>query len=273
MMIQQHWMRAMRVQCISWCVSCCVVLCLADIGFAQSGHRPHDIRVSPADEITVIDPGVSSEAGPEALVNGQQVEIPPTLLVHNFYYTGDRDFRGPVFPGGPSIVVVEHPKTGVRLYLDVNMLPGSPRVVYRRSYIDYHFGDQRIRIQFCNLLDPLHYHHPIVKYGRGNRQIQSAGGPSSSHASISNWVHRTGVPEALKSASSGTKTLLNRSADGIKRTGEIVTTPIRLVADSTPLGSLLKPDPEAAAARSRDAAVSRAADELSERDLSIRTLR
>ena len=255
----------------------CLVLVTAvgasDICEAQFLHRTRDVRVSPADEITVIDPGTSSEAKPEPLVNGQQVDIPPALLVHNFYYTGDRDFRGPVFPGGPSVVVVEHPKTGVRLYIDVNMLPGSPRVVYRNHYIDYHFGDQRIRIQFCNLRDPFHYHHPIVKYGRGNRWIQSAVASSPSENHLKKWVTRTGLPAAFRSASDGTKSLVNRSADGIKRTGQIAATPIKLVAETTILGSIFKPDPEAEAARLRDSAVKRATGALSARNLSIPTLR
>ena len=254
------------------CMSLGAILCMASVCDAQlMMHRTRDLRVSPSDEITVIDPGTSSEAGPEALVNGQQVEIPPALLVHNFYYTGDRDFRGPAFPGGPSIVVAEHPKTGIRMYLDVNMLPGSPRVVYRSTYIDYHFGDKRIRIQFCNALDPFHYHHPIVKYGKGNRRIQQTSSQSPNH--VRSWIDRTGLPESLKSASDGTKTLLDRSADGIKRTGEIVTTPIRLVTQSTIRGSLFTPDAEADAARTGDSAVSRAADELKRRDFSIPTLR
>ncbi|MCA9051050.1 MAG: hypothetical protein KDA89_20080 [Planctomycetaceae bacterium] len=258
--------------CVLRCFVLAGILCTAEVTEGQLTHRTRDLRVSPADEITIIDPGTSSEFGPEALVNGQQVEIPPPLLIHNFYYTGDRDFRGPVFPGGPTVVVVEHPKTGVRLYLDVNMLPGSPRVVYRSSYIDYHFGDQRIRIQFCNALAPLHYHQPVVRYGRGDRWIQAPSADSSS-AGITRWVSRTGLPDAVKSASAGARTVVNRSADGIRRTGEIVTTPVHLVVDSTILGSILKPDPEADAAANRDAAVRRAADELTDRDRSIRTLR
>lgn len=236
-------------------------------------HRSRDVRVSPADEITVIDPGTSSEAKPEPLVNRNQIDIPPTLLVHNFYYTGDRDFRGPVFPGGPSVVVVEHPKTGIRMYIDVNMLPGSPRIVYRRKYIDYHFGKQKIRIQFCNLLDPFHYHHPIVKYSHGNTSIQTAMASHPKKDSVGQWITRTGLPAAVKSAAGGAGTLVNRSADGIRRTGEIALAPVKFVTDSTILGSVLTPDREAEAQRLRDQSVGRAQTELQRRSLSIPTLR
>lgn len=249
------------------------VLSVVEVSEAQILHRTRNILVSPADEITVIDPGTNSEFKPEPYVANRQVEIPPTLLVHNFYYTGDRDFRGPVFPGGPSVVVVEHPKTGIRMYVDVQMLPGSPRVVYRSHYIDYHFGKQKIRIQFCNLLDPLHYHQPIVKYCHGNTRIQKALSSSPPPNHVKDWMVRTGIPESLTSAGKSGKALLNRSADGIKRTTEVITTPIKVVSQATMLGSLLTPDPEGDATASRDAAVRRASTELSNRDLSIPTLR
>ncbi|MDG1894873.1 MAG: hypothetical protein P8J37_08195 [Fuerstiella sp.] len=250
-----------------------VTSCTLHVAQAQHMHRTRDVRVAPADEITVIDPGTSSEAKPEPVINNRCVEIPPTLLVHNCYYTGDRDFRGPVFPGGPSIVIVEHPKTGVRMYLDVQMLPGSPRVVYRSTYIDYHFGAQRIRIQFCNPLDPLKYHVPSVRYCRGDKHIQKALGSSAHQSSVKQWIDRTGLPQAVKHVSTASVTLLNRTADGIRQTGEIVVMPVKLVTQSTPLGALFESDPEGEATRARDAAVSQAQNGLSQRDLSIPTLR
>lgn len=232
--------------------------------------QPRSLRVSPADEVTVIDPGTNSTGKPEPLVTEGRVEIPPAIIVHNYYYTGDRDFRGPVFPGGPAIVVVEHPQTGQRLYLDVQMLPGSPRIVYRRHWIDYHFGSQRIRIQFHNPLRVLHPHEPVVKFCAGNESIQEARSTPARSLRAAEWLRRTGIPEAVSTAGRGAGSLADRSADGIRRVGEAASAPVKRLVQATPVGSLLDQNPEAAATRARDESVAAA---RSEGDAFIRTQR
>ncbi len=246
---------------------------LAGVPWCEGGEHvsaPRSLRVSPSDEVTVIDPGTNSTGKPEPLVTGGQVEIPPAIIVHNYYYSGDRDFRGPVFPGGPTIVVVEHPQTGQRLYLDVQMLPGSPRIVYSRHWIDYHFGRQRIRIQFHNPLNVLHPHEPVVKFCAGNDWIQAPRSTAERSQGTSDWLQRTGIPEALDSSGRGVRSLADRSADGIRRVGEAAMAPVKRLVQATPVGSLLEQDPEATAARVRDESVSAA---RSETDGFIRTQR
>jgi hypothetical protein len=121
--------------------------------------------VPPTLEIEVIDPGVDSAGNPAVLVrdreNGSTVDIPPTVLVHRYYYSGDRSFRGPMLPGGPSIVVANHPRTGERCYVPVQMMPGSPRVIYTGRRIEYDYGDHGIAVHFgwCD--------EPTVKYRSG----------------------------------------------------------------------------------------------------------
>lgn len=106
-------------------------------------------------EIEVILPGVSSDGIPAVLVesdgdNNSKIEIPPTVLVHRYYYTGNRKFQGPYLPGGPSIIVANHPKTKCRVYVDLQLLPGAPEVHYWANMIEYRYGKSRILISFAH---------------------------------------------------------------------------------------------------------------------------
>lgn len=113
---------------------------------------PRVSRVPPAMEIEVIDPGVDARGNPAVQLHelraGTVVDIPPTVLVHRYYYSGDRSFRGPNLPGGPSIVVAAHPKTGERTYVPVQLLPGSPMVHYSAGGIEFDYGDTGIKVVF-----------------------------------------------------------------------------------------------------------------------------
>jgi len=127
-----------------------------------SGVSPAQQRISrvvPSLEIEILDPNVDSRGNPGVIVGqdawGQtQVDIAPTILVHRYYYTGNRSFRGPDLPGGPSIIVVFHPRTGQKVYLPVQMLPGSPMVTYTAHSIEYDFGDRAVLVSFPYLGDP-----------------------------------------------------------------------------------------------------------------------
>lgn len=239
---------------------------------AVDHHRPR-VSVAPVDEITLIDPGTNAEGKPQPVIQDGQVDIPPTIVVLNYYYTGDRNFRGPTFTGGPSILVVEHPQTGERLYLDLQLLPGSPRVFYRRHWIAFRYPDQTVKVQFCNPLNPLHRHEPIVKYCKGHGGIHETLNAVNPVPGVHQWIERTGAPEAVESVAGGTKTLLFRTADGIRKVGETATTPIKLVKNSTIIGSLFESSPEEEATRARDAAVTRAQQEIDSRNITIPTLR
>lgn len=241
---------------------------------AEDPARSDEVRVSPLDEITIIDAGVNSTGKPEPVItSNHQVDIPPALIIHNYYYSGDRDFRAPAFPGGPCVVVAQHPLTGEKMYLDVQMLPGSPRVVYRRHAIEYHFGSQRIQIQFFNPLDPLHLCEPIVKYCSGNETIQEPLSTTNRKGQVAAWLNRTGLPAAVSSAGKGTRNLAMRSADGIRRTGEMAVQPIQRLVNATPLGNLINEDDAQAATRERDRAVTESRRIAEQRDRFIPTLR
>ncbi len=140
-----------------------LILAMAtQVAFAQARIA----RVIPSLEIEILDPNVDPRGNPGVIVGqdawGQtQVDIAPTIMVHRYYYTGDRTFRGPDLPGGPSIIVAFHPKNGQKVYLPVQMLPGSPLVTYTAQSIEYDFGDRAVLVSFPR------FGNPTVVYRNG----------------------------------------------------------------------------------------------------------
>lgn len=126
-------------------------------------------EVPPRLEIEILDPGVDPLGNPAVLLRDsataediQEIDIPPTILVHRYFYTGNRDFQAQLMPGGPCIAVMNHPRTGERCYVSVQMLPGAPRVYYTGRKIEYDFGDRGISILFG-------LGEPTVRYRNGNK--------------------------------------------------------------------------------------------------------
>ncbi len=117
-------------------------------------------------ELTVIDPAADETGLPAPIVTPDgKVDIPPTLHVHSYYYSGDREYQGPILQGGPTIVVANHPKSGEKMYIDVTLPPGAPVIAYNKFSITYVYADQRVIVIF-----PLLAHDSaLVKYihGRG----------------------------------------------------------------------------------------------------------
>ena len=130
-------------------------------------------RVSPSLEIEVLDPNRDARGNPAVTTKvdeygNTQVEIPPSLIVHRYYYSGDRSFRGPDLPGGPSIVIAQNPRDGQQVYLPVQMLPGSPIVHYSARSIEYDFGNRAVIVSFP------HVGEPVVSYRNGRPPIEKA---------------------------------------------------------------------------------------------------
>lgn len=128
------------------------VWCLGTLPLA-AGDKPASPVVPPGDEIEILDPQVDPEGKPRSIaipgVNGQSLlTTAPTVLVHRFYYTGDRDFQGPFLQGGPVMVVACHPATGEQTYIEVQLPPGAPRVFYTKSTIAYQYRDERVVLKF-----------------------------------------------------------------------------------------------------------------------------
>lgn len=167
-------------------------------------------RVSPVLEIELLDPNKDARGNPAIVTKtdaagNTQIEIPPTLIVHRYYYTGDRSFRGPDFPGGPSIVIAQNPRDGQQVYLPIQMLPGSPVVHYTERSIEYDFGNRAVFVSFPKIGEP------TVSYRNGRPLSEKAG-------------KLLGVDKA-KSAWQGTKkslaTAKEKTSTAAKATGQI----------------------------------------------------
>lgn len=134
----------------AWTLS---ILAVTELPLCEAGSKGRS-AVPPADEILVISPTVDPEGKPRPIFQSdsttgmQRVEIPPTVIVHRYYYTGDRDFQGPMLPGGPSVIVASHPVTGEQLMIQAQLLPGAPRVHYTHRSIQYDYGKTKIILDF-----------------------------------------------------------------------------------------------------------------------------
>src|SRR5262249_52991165 len=143
------------------------------------------------------------------------VDIPEVVLVHRYYYTGDRTFQGPFLPGGPSIVVLNHPKTAERLYIPVQMLPGAPRVTYRHHCVEYDYGGRRITISFG-----LFGCKPTVCYSHGvpwTTRLRE----TTDHVrdTTRRLLDRTDLPRLGDHLVSGGRSLTLNTIDGVNRLG------------------------------------------------------
>jgi hypothetical protein len=109
-------------------------------------------RVPGLNELVIYDPGLHERGLPaitfEPSADGLKVDIPPIVHVHRYYYSGNREYQGPLIDGGPTIVVANHPKTGERMYIDVMLPAGAPVIEYDASTITYAFPDRRVILHF-----------------------------------------------------------------------------------------------------------------------------
>jgi hypothetical protein len=135
---------------ILWLSACAFPM--AQEGVRAGDHRAKRLNIPPVQEIEILDPRVDPQGKPRAVPvsagDHLKIAIPETVLVHKFYYTGDRTFQGPSLTGGPTIVVATNPLTNEREYLPVVMPPGAPVVHYRRHSITYDFHTEAIVVSF-----------------------------------------------------------------------------------------------------------------------------
>lgn len=142
-----------------------MIIALASFSSAREPVAPglHDV--------VVYDPGKHPRGLPKVEFqrsgDGLTIDIPPAVHVHRFYYSGDKEIQGPIIQGGPTVVVANHPKTQKRLYLDVTLPGGAPRIAYNKKSITYIYPNQRVSIRFSHL--PFCEDRVSIKYhsGRG----------------------------------------------------------------------------------------------------------
>lgn len=225
-------------------------------------------NVPPTMEIEVLDPNADPRGNPAVELvrcpNGQMaVDIPRAVLVHKFYYSGDRSFQAQMLPGGPTIAVVDHPKTGERCYIELNMMPGAPRVTYTAHEIQYDYGHQAIILCFkCR--------SPKVIYRNGTPMTTKAVRGVKAVANCTTTVlQESGVCVCAAEAARGAKNAFVNIAHGGRDVVVMAATPMVNVACMTPLGSLVKAHPE----RKRDVRVSRAQHAKRHEQETLRTLR
>jgi hypothetical protein len=244
----------------------------------KAPHQP--VPVPPTLEIEVLDPNVDPRGNPAVLTRPfvtptaagietrLAVDVPPTVLVHRYYYTGDRSFQGPLLPGGPAIVVVSHPRTGERLYLPVQMLPGAPRVTYTDSSIEYDYGTQAIIIHFGWLCGPK------VTYRQGVPVAKQVGNVVTRTTDATRrLIDRTGIPQVNEKVVDLTVNVVQTTADRVNDVGKRLLAPPVQIIKMTPLCSLLTSSEEDRAAHARDTAVQRAQSEAQRGLESIKTNR
>lgn len=237
-------MRKFLIGLLTGCLSC------QSLAIADHLHRKAVPTVSPADELEILDPRVDPEGKPKALMlpspdGTQQIEIPPTIIVHRYYYTGDRDFQGPMLKGGPTVLTVQNPATGEQAYVEVLLPPGAPRIHYRRDRIVYEYRTEFITVKFGHpgplgmgkLAKPtvaITHHSPAAKDAMKHLEQK--------HISTGEWLERTGIPHAASTVAKTGQQVVSSSADTIHTVGNRVTAPVIAAWKATPLSSLTATD-------------------------------
>jgi len=242
----------------------------AGVSGQAAGAKP--AAVPPGQEIEVLDPRVDPTGKPAVVLrelDGQIcVDIPPTVLVHRYYYTGDRSFQAQLLPGGPTMVGVSHPKTGQRCYIEVQMPPGAPKVTYCGHAIEYDFGRQGVTILFLPAC------RPRVVYRNGTTVARAAARVTVAAKNCTTRVAReSGLCEHAASLASGTKAAMGNVAHGAQDLAKQAVAPVQGLLQMTPLGSVLQSDPAAQAQWRRDQAVRKAQKQAARAEASIPTVR
>ncbi|EAQ77148.1 hypothetical protein [Blastopirellula marina] len=109
-------------------------------------------RVAGLHDLVVVEPGMHRDGLPAVSIrdSGESftAEIPPTLHIHRYFYSGDREFQGPIIQGGPTVIIASHPKTGQRVYTEVTLAAGSPVIAHNKHGIEYIYDHSRIEINY-----------------------------------------------------------------------------------------------------------------------------
>jgi hypothetical protein len=231
--------------------------------------RPAAAPVPPTQEIEILDPNVDPTGKPAVVRTGfpavpspdspypvlplppsvpqQQIDVPPAVLVHKFYYTGDRTFQGPMMPGGPVIVSANHPKTMERTYVPVTLPPGAPRVTYTGDSIRYDYGPQSVTLVFG------HCGNPRVKYSQAtNAHETTRKKAATTRTETRSWVERTGIPQGLHRFKESAKSTAGAVADRINDVGKVMADALSNAVQFIPGAQLFQSSPEEKAVREQE---------------------
>jgi hypothetical protein len=212
-------------------------------GSLARSHRAAP-NVPPLDELVILDPRVDREGKPHPLVlpgtNGvPQVETPQTVIVHRYYYTGDRDFQGPMLQGGPVLLTVNDPATGDQIYVEAMLPPGAPRIAYRRDRIVYDYRNCAVTVSFG-------HPGPLGQIGKPSVAIchhapgkkAAADHHERKQREINELWTRTGISDATHSCVQSVKQATNNAAGAVQTVGSQAIAPVKAVWNATPLSAL-----------------------------------
>jgi len=238
-------------------------------------HLPQATPVPPTQELELLDPNVdplgrptvkvSPIVGPDGVAH---IDIPPCVLVHKYYYTGDRSFQGPMLPGGPTIVVFNHPADGERIYLEIQMPPGAPRVIYTRHSIEYNYGFQSVILSFGA------HGRPKIAFRQGASALTEAKvAREQARQATRRFIQRTGLPEARRKVHEKLRNAGDATADRLHDIGKAAVTPVVQMVKLIPGIQMLTSSPEQTVETERNSLVKSGTANLSSFEASIPTVR
>jgi len=148
------------------------------------------------------------------------------------------------------------------------MLPGSPIVRYSGSGIEYDYGATGLTIKFGLFGDPKVVYRNRVPYARHVKN-----GFDEAKKCADSLFEQTGIPKLVDRTAEGAKNLAVNVRNGLEDGAQMLTAPAASFIQATPIGSLLKSNPEEQATRQRDCEVRAAAQQKLDLDAYIPTLR
>lgn len=181
--------------------------------------------------LIVIDPNSDERGLPSPVIGDGHVDIPPTLHIHPYYYSGDKEYQGPILNGGPTIIVANHPKTGEKLYVDAVLPAGAPIIAYDKNSITYVYKDRRVVIEYHSAFRD----GATVKYVSGHgpiRRLQES--LMQSKQSMNAASRQSRLVTEVKQLGQETGNLLKGSVGLIERAGAYSINRTRMVTKLIP---------------------------------------
>ncbi len=217
-----------------------VMLGVGIIGPSCAAQEP---SASGLHDLVVYDPGKHERGlpAPEFIpdLEGMKVDIPQTVHVHRYYYSGDKEIQGPIIQGGPTVVVANHPKTGKRMYIDVVLPAGAPRIAYNKYGITYIYPDQRVSITFPRM--PWHQDEARVvnRGGQGvGRTVRDANERATEH--VREGLSNSPLVQSTKDVATETGDFLGGVRVTIEQVGSKGLDTVKSVGDMIPGVTYLK---------------------------------
>lgn len=243
----------------NWLAACyAVVGSFSLIGGISAVHAVEP-RVAFQNELVVFDAGAHERGLPEIELLrsefGTQIDVTRALHVHRTYYTGDKEFQFSLIQGGPTTVVANHPRTGEKLYIEVDLPSGIPIISYNQHSITYVFPDRRVCIQFPRFgLKPT----VTVVNVKGHGNIRTHWERAQA-ATVRRRAHFANDPlvGALRDTGTSVKNLTVGTVGIASQTSATVVTGVRTTVENLPLISQVRQTGENAAEQGNRVAIDR----------------